>query len=152
MDHSQRGGASSLAKKPAERATLLQVVRNVQRYPLLRALLNEEISKFNFEGALAHFTYCQEGDEVLVRQDELDAVTGAIGASIGIPHLRARPMLHAKRHITTLVLPAAAKQACLMELVALIAHLSAEDMAALPPPLDVQARALEEQSRQGALV
>jgi hypothetical protein len=127
---------------------LLQVVRNVQLYPLLRGLLNEEISKFNFEGTLPHFTYRRGGDEALVQQDELDAIT----AAIGIPRLRARPVRNSRGQGTTLVLPAAAKQACFMELPALAANLSAQDMATLPPPLDVQERALQEQSRQGAVV
>jgi hypothetical protein len=131
---------------------LLQVVRNVQLYPLLRGLLNEEISKFNFEGTLPHFTYRRGGDEALVQQDELDAITAAIGAAVGIPRLRARPVRNSRGQGTTLVLPAAAKQACFMELPALAANLSAQDMATLPPPLDVQERALQEQSRQGAVV
>lgn len=135
---------------PAETASLLNVVRNVSLYPVLRALLNEDISCLNFKGALPHFTYRSGVDEVIANQPDIDAVTKAMAVAIGKPRLRARATVQRKyKGQLTLVLPPAAKQACLMELLALAANLSSTDLAALPPPVQVQGRDLEQAYRQG---
>jgi len=153
MPQFHQGGATSPTTRSLQGLTLLQIVRSAEFYPILRALLNNEIARPIFQGALPYFLYPLGGDETLVNEDELTAITQAIGASIGIPRLRARPkVLRGLEGQTTLVLPEPAKQACFMELLALMANLSVEDMAALPPPVDVQERAWEEQRRQGSLV
>lgn len=143
MNNSNVSGAPVPSKHVAEAVTLLQVTRSVHLYPLLRALLADEILRFTFAGALPHFFYRLEGDEVLAAPVDIDKVLAAIGKAIGKPRLRATPKrLPNGGSQGTLMLPASAKQALLLELLALAANLSAGDMAALPPPIDVQLQQL----------
>jgi len=139
MKNSHVEGARSPSVQHADAATLLQVTRSVLLYPLLRALLSDQISRFTFSGALPHFFYPLEGDEVLAAPEDTAKVVAAIGKAIGNPRLRARAKTLPKHTgQETLILSASAKQAALMELLALAANLTADDLQGLPPPVEVQ--------------
>lgn len=136
MKNSPKEGAAARDTLPA---TLLEVVRNARLYPLLRALLNDEVSRLDFPGALEHFTYRLDGEEVLADPKDVECIAGAVGKALGKPKLRATARVLPKYpHSKTLVFPAAAKQLLLLELLALCANLSAGDLATLPPPVDLQ--------------
>jgi hypothetical protein len=144
MKNSHVEGAPAPSAQLADAATLLQVTRSVLLYPLLRALLSDQISRFTFAGAVPHFFYPLEGDEILAAPAEVEKVVAAIGRAIGKPRLRAIPKrLPNRGSQETLMLSASAKQATLMELLALTANLSAGDLEALPPPIQLQLQQLE---------
>ena len=110
---------------------LLNVVRDRNLYPLLRALLRNEISKLLTS---MYFTYPLDGDEVLLDEAQLKIVVGSIGKTIGNTRLRATAKrLRGLEGQLTYVLSPAAKQALLLELAAVLANVSAFDLQALPP-------------------
>lgn len=150
MKNSHVEGAPAPSVQLADVATLLQVTRSVLLYPLLRALLSDQVTRFTFAGALPHFCYPLEGDEVLAPPEDVEKVVAAIGRAIGKPRLRAIPKRlpnHGSQE--TLMLPASAKQATLMELLALAANLSTGDLEALPPPIQLQLQQLNSRDSAG---
>lgn len=96
-----------------------------------------EVSRLVFPGALEHFTYRIGGDKVVADPDDVKLNSVVLGKAIGKPRLRATARVLPKyRPQQTLVFPASAKQLLLLELLALGAHLSVSDLAALPLPID----------------
>lgn len=124
--------------------TLLGVLRDLSLYPVLVALVSERIGKFNFPGTLSYWTYREGGDEVIATKEQLDAVLKAVRSATGRPSLRASE--RGKNGFVTLCLPGPAKTALLLEMLAQGAQLSAHDVAALPPPLDLQRLALSDRT------
>jgi hypothetical protein len=115
----------------AEFPPLLNVVRDASLYPLLRALLRNDISKLLTS---AYFTYELEGDEIILDEQRLKVVVGSIGKSIGNPRLRVTAKrLRGLEGQLTYVLSSAAKQALLLEMAALLGNLSEADLQPLPP-------------------
>lgn len=115
----------------AEFPPLLNVLRDRKLYPLLRALLRNEISKLFTS---MYFTYPLHGDEILVDEAQLKIVVGSIGQTIGNTRLRATAKrLRGLQGQLTYVLSPATKQALLLELAAVLANVSAFDLQALPP-------------------
>jgi hypothetical protein len=115
----------------AEFPPLLNVVRDASLYPLLRALLRNDVSKLLTS---AYFTYELDGDEIILDEQRLKVVVGSIGKTIGNPRLRVTAKrLRGLEGQLTYVLSAAAKQALLLEMAALLGKLSAADLQALPP-------------------
>lgn len=118
---------------------LLQITRNERLYPVLRALLQQEISRLVFDGSARYFTYPVSGDEVVATDEDLAAVCVAIAKSIGRRTVRAVPKrLRGLEAQETLVLPTPVKQALLMELLAIAANLTASDLERLPEPIEVR--------------
>lgn len=110
---------------------LLNVLRDRNLYPLLRALLRNEVSKLVTS---MYFTYDVDGDDVLLDEAQLKIVVGSIGKTIGNPRLRATPKkLRGLEGQLTYMLSPAAKQALLLELGAVLANVSAFDLEGLPP-------------------
>lgn len=110
---------------------LLNVLRDRNLYPLLRALLRNEISKLLTS---MHFTYRLNGDEVLLDEAQLKIVVGSIGKAIGNTRLRATAKrVRGLEGQLSYVLPPAAKQALLVEAAAVLANVSAFDLEGLPP-------------------
>lgn len=110
---------------------LLNVLRDRNLYPLLRALLRNEISKLLTS---MYFTYPLDGDEVVLDEAQLKIVVGSIGKTIGNSRLRATAKkVRGLVGQITYVLSPAAKQALLLEFAAVLANLSAFDLQALPP-------------------
>jgi len=109
---------------------LLNVLRDRKLYPLLRALLRNEISKLLTS---MYFTYPLDGDEVVVDDAQLKIVVGSIGKTIGNTRLRANPKrLHGLEGQLTYVLSPAAKHALLLEMAAVLANVSPFDLEGLP--------------------
>jgi hypothetical protein len=107
------------------------VVRDASLYPLLRALLRNDVSKLLTS---AYFTYELDGDEIILDEQRLKVVVGSIGKTIGNPRLRVTAKrLRGLEGQLTYVLSSAAKQALLLEMAALLGKLSAADLQALPP-------------------
>jgi hypothetical protein len=132
MNEPQMNERTARSRRPAtEFPPLLNVLRDASLYPLLRALLNNEISKLLTS---MYFTYPLDGDEVLLDCDRLKTVVGSIGRTIGNQRLRATAKrLRGLEGQVTYVLSPAAKQALLLEMAALLGNLSAADLQGLPP-------------------
>lgn len=96
------------------------------------------MSRLNFPGALKYFTYRDAGHEIVVGDEDLKVITHALASATGMPRLRlAKSVLPGRAGETTLRLAAKAERALLLELLAQAAHLSADDVAKLPPPVDM---------------
>lgn len=110
---------------------LLNVLRDRNLYPLVRALLRNEISKLFTS---MYFTYELGGDEVVLDEAQLKIVLGSIGKAIGNTRLRASvKRVRGLEGQLTYVLSPAAKQALLVEMAAILANVSAFDVEGLPP-------------------
>lgn len=110
---------------------LLNVLRDPKLYPLVRALLRNEISRLTTS---MNLTFHYEGDDVVVHDDQLKTVAGSIGKAIGNPRLRVcAKRLPGLQGQITLVLSQPAKRALLVEMAALLANLSGTDVEGLPP-------------------
>lgn len=110
---------------------LLNVLRDRNLYPLLRALLRNEISKLLTS---MYFTYPLDRDEVLLDEAQLKIVVGSIGKTIGNTRLRATAKrVRGLEGQLTYVLSPAAKQALLVEIAAVLANVSTFDLEGLPP-------------------
>lgn len=118
----------------------MHLLRNPRYYPLLRALINNEVSRLDFKGALDYFTYACEGDEVLATDEDQRIVLGVIGKAIG-RKVRAMPKrLKGHAGCTTLTLSQDTVVALLLEMLALGANLSPHDLETMPKSLDIQLR------------
>lgn len=110
---------------------LLDVLRDRSLYPVIRALLRNEISKLVTS---MYFTYEVDGDDVLLDEGQLKIVVGSIGKAIGNQRLRASPKrVRGLEGQLTYVLSPAAKQALLAEMAAVLANVSSFDLDRLPP-------------------
>lgn len=132
MTETQLNARPARGRRPAvDFPPLLNVLRDRNLYPLLRALLRNEISKLLTS---MYFTYPLDGDEVLLDEAQLKIVVGSIGKTIGNTRLRATAKrLRGLEGQLTYVLSPAAKQALLLELAAVLANVSPFDLQALPP-------------------
>lgn len=98
---------------------------------MLRALLRNEVARLVTS---KFFTYRLDGDEILLDPDQLKIVVGAIGTAIGNERLRvSTKRLSGLEGQFTMSLSAAAKQALMLEMAALLANLSGSDLDKLPP-------------------
>lgn len=125
--------------KPAVLPTLLQIVRDLTLYPMLRALLSDQITRMTIPGSIRAWTYFEQGDEVVVSDEQVAILYSALAATTGRPLLKPTEKRISKGGaFVTLQLPDNVKTEILREVLALLAHLSADDLTRLPPPLDIQ--------------
>lgn len=118
-------------RAPANFPPLLHVLRDRSLYPMLRALLRNEVARLVTS---KFFTYRLQGDEILLDPDQLKIVVGAIGKAIGNERLRvSTKRLSGLEGQFTMSLSSAAKQALMLEMAALLANLSGSDLDKLPP-------------------
>lgn len=114
-------------------------MRDPKLYFVLRALLDNQIYRDIFKGALPYYLYEDEGHQTLASDEALQAIYKAIASATGRRKVSATPRrLPGLQGQDTLVLASKVKQELLMELVALAANMTASDFESLPPPLDLQ--------------
>jgi len=132
MNQPQLNAAARRGRRaPANFPPLLHVLRDRSLYPMLRALLRNEVARLVTS---KFFTYRLDGDEILLDPDQLKIVVGAIGKAIGNERLRvSTKRLSGLEGQFTMSLSAAAKQALMLEMAALLANLSGSDLDKLPP-------------------